>query len=117
MIPELRARLLENPFYVLELAPDCSRADIERAGQKLLAMLELGLSGADRYATPLGDGRRDTAKVREAMAELRDPQRRLLHELWVARPTGSEAISSDAHLDDEVLPSFPNAPSTLGWRR
>ncbi len=114
------ARLLDNPFYVLELAPDCSRAEVERAGQKLLAMLELDLAGARTYATPFGAGRRDAAKIREAMAELRDPQRRLLHELWAARPEApASAPGLDDDDDDPLLVNaggFSAALSALGWR-
>ena len=107
----------DNPFYILELAPDCSRAEVERAGQKLLAMLELDLSGAPSYATPFGVGQRDAAKVREAMAELRDPQRRLFHELWVlARPWGERPDASMASMiDPNDLPSFEAARNTMGW--
>jgi len=109
-----RARLIDNPFHVLELAPDCSRAEIERAGQKLLAMLELKLAGADGYVTPLGAGRRDPAKVREAMAELRDPQRRLVHELWAMGPN-DEPITNPV---EETLPTrpFTAALTAMGWR-
>jgi hypothetical protein len=115
---EVRARLLDNPFYILELAPDCSRAEVERAGQKLLAMLELDLAGAPTYATPFGVGRRDAAKVREAMAELRDPQRRLFHELWVpARPWIERADSlMELPSDDPAeQPGFEGARHALGW--
>jgi hypothetical protein len=114
---EVQARLLDNPFYVLELAPDCSRAEVERAGQKLLAMLELDLSGAQVYGSPLGSGQRDSAKVREAMAELRDPQRRLFHELWViGRPWADRletAMLEPDHLAIEA--GFGGARNTLGW--
>jgi hypothetical protein len=77
-----RERLAHNPFYVLELRPDCSRAEVERAGQTLLGMLELELSQAQSYASPIGRHRRSPELVRTAMAELRDPNKRLLHELW-----------------------------------
>lgn len=112
---EVRARLLDNPFYVLELPSDCSRAEVERAGQKLLAMLELDLAGARTYATPFGLGQRDAAKVREAMAQLRDPQRRLFHELWVlARPWAERPDAS--MVDPAEASGFEAAHSTLGWR-
>lgn len=114
------ARLLDNPFYVLELAPECSRAEVERAGQKLLAMLELDLAGAHAYPSPFGSGRRDPAKVREAMAELRDPQRRLFHELWVIAQPGANLRdeASDDELDFGAQPreGFSAALSALGWR-
>ncbi|MFO7561826.1 MAG: hypothetical protein R6X02_04230 [Enhygromyxa sp.] len=109
------SRLIDNPFYVLELAPDCSRAEVERAGQKLLAMLELDLAGACDYATPHGPGRRDPAKIREAMAELRDPQRRLFHELWAQSRPWSGAVSlGDGEPWDAQ--GFSAALSALGWR-
>lgn len=111
------ARLVDNPFYVLEVAPDCSRAEIERAGQKLLAMLELDLAGARAYATPFGPGRRDGAKVREAMAELRDPQRRLFHELWVlSQPWSSDPAAIPADHTLANVRGFSAALSALGWR-
>ena len=114
--PEIRARLVDNPFYVLELAPDCSRAEVERAGQKLLAMLELDLAGALEYPTPFGSGRRDAAKIREAMAELRDPQRRLLHELWVlGRPWTAGMLDTNG-ADLDLQGGFGAARSALGWR-
>ena len=94
-----RDRFLENPFYVLGLRPDCSRMDVEREGQKLLAMLELKLKAAATYPTPLGVVERTAEKVRMAMAELRDPKRRLEHEVWATLPPnvfGEEpAVSSD----------------------
>ena len=108
-----------NPFYVLELAPDCTRAEVERAGQKLLAMLELELKGASRFTTPHGAHRRDAALVREAMAELRDPQRRLFHELW-AQPQPWSSTPTPASPTHEISPShdfgFDAALAALGWR-
>lgn len=109
--------LIDNPFRVLGLQPECSRAEVERAGQKLMAMLELGLAGAERYQTPFGPGRRDPAKVRAAMAELRDPQRRLFHELWMADPSGALAASGPSE-DADTGPEdsgFSAARSALGW--
>ena len=103
----------DNPFYVLDLAPDCSRAEVERAGQKLLAMLELDLAGARHYQTPAGRVARDAAKVREAMAELRDPQRRLFHELWVvAKPWARGSVGAITPGDDH---GFGAARCALGW--
>jgi len=56
---------------------------VEREGQKLLAMLSARVPGADAYTTPLGPAPRTPELVREALAELRDPDRRLVHEWWV----------------------------------
>jgi hypothetical protein len=83
-VHNLLLRHLENPFLVLELAVATPIAEIERQGQKLLAMLAAGLSEADQYWTPLGPCARSAELVRSAMAELRDPERRLLHEFWAA---------------------------------
>lgn len=77
----LRARL-ENPFLVLEVAPAVGSAEIERQGQRLLAELAAGLDGARRYPTPFGARERTPELVRAAIAELRDPARRLVHEWW-----------------------------------
>ena len=124
-------KITENPFYVLGLAPDCSRAEVEREGQKLLGMLELGLSAARSYDTPLGCFDRTPEKVREAMAELRDPDRRLGHELWarVTRPADSSADSpgteraTDSSTECAIGPKTSSPPAwteslaVLGWRR
>jgi hypothetical protein len=111
---QVRARLLDNPFYVLELAPDCSRAEVERAGQKLLAMLELDLAGAWTYATPFGLAERDATKIREAMAELRDPHRRLFHELWVLAQPWAERLDALIIESADDL-GFDAARKTFGW--
>jgi hypothetical protein len=109
-------RLRDNPFYVLGLAPDCSRAEVERAGQKLLAMLELDLAGAREYETPFGHARRDPAKVREAMAELRDPQRRLFHELWAVTRSPSPEWVGAPEPEQGSTHGFSAALPALGWR-
>jgi hypothetical protein len=106
----VRARLEENPFYVLGLRPGASRAEIEQEGQKLLGMLELGLTGAGRYETPFGGAERTPERVRRALAELRDPERRVVHELWArlepgaARGAGARTVG------------WPEAYAALGWR-
>ena len=124
-------RFSENPFYILGLRPDCSRADLEREGQKLLAMLELKLEAARSYPTPLGPMPRTADLVRQAMAELRNPQRRLLHELWAElppsplpgeppRPAGlppdppGDSAASAAHPAGPP-PPWPQARAALGF--
>jgi curved DNA-binding protein CbpA len=81
-----RARLAENPFFVLELPPTASRVEIERAGQRLLAELALNREGSMSYRTPVGKMERTADAIRAAVSELRDPARRLEHELWAAVP-------------------------------
>jgi hypothetical protein len=109
-------RLADNPFHVLGLRPDCSRAELEREGQKLLGMLELELSAARTYASPLGIHERTSEQVREAMAELRDPERRSIHELWAALPPASPASPSAATPTNDDAPRHPGF-AVLGFRR
>lgn len=108
-----RERFLENPFYVLGLRPECSRMDVEREGQKLLAMLELKLKAAATYATPLGPAERTPEKVRMAMAELRDPKRRLTHEIW-ATLDPKKICGSDAPAQEQPAP-WTDAKKLSGW--
>lgn len=75
-------RHLGNPFLVLELPTGATREQAERQGAKLLAMLAAGVSGAATYPTPLGSRERTDELVRAALAEIRDTDRRLLHEWW-----------------------------------
>ena len=71
-----------NPFFVLAVGPEAPAAEVERAGQRLLSELAAGIDGARRYATPFGARERTPELVRVAIAELRDPARRLAHEWW-----------------------------------
>jgi hypothetical protein len=82
MIENLYRRHLENPFLVLGLPPSASPEETEREGQKLLAMLAAGLDEARAYPTPFGERARTAELVRAALAELRDPERRLACEWW-----------------------------------
>lgn len=74
---------LANPFLVLDLPPDSSAAAAERKGGLLLSTLAVGAAEASHYQTRFGPRKRTPEMVREAMAELRDPERRLIHEWWV----------------------------------
>ncbi|NVB40469.1 hypothetical protein G6O69_21695 [Pseudenhygromyxa sp. WMMC2535] len=104
-----KQHLASNPFYVLGLRSDCERAEVERAGATLLGMLELGLSAALRYHSPLGEHTRTPELVREAMAELRDPERRLLHELWA---TLELPASSEPGVETSTAPADTSDPDT-----
>lgn len=105
--------IVDNPFFVLGLAADASRIEIEREAQKLLGMLELGFADAQMYATPVGLQHRTPELVRAAVAALRDPYRRLVAELW-ARHAPPPAPARDS--DDEPA-SAPRAGlrRALGW--
>ncbi len=91
----------DNPFYVLGLKPDCAPREVEREGQKLLSMLAVGMREALKYPTPVGERERTHEKVRHAMAELRDPAKRLVHEVLarlppVGPPHGPQVESEEA---------------------
>lgn len=110
-----RERFTENPFYVLGLRPECSRAEMEREGQKLLAMLELSIEAARTYKTPLGPMPRTSDRVRQAMAELRDPQKRLVHELWAQLPAEPETAGPNKNGEND--PNDEKAPAEGGPAR
>jgi hypothetical protein len=114
-------KIRDNPFYVLGLPARASRAEIEREGQKLLGMLELGLKSAATYATPVGPVERTADKVRRAMAELRDPERRLEHELWARLDPSAAAPPPDGDTPERRERPRADAPwkgalAALGWR-
>lgn len=103
-------RFTGNPFLVLELTVDASRQEVERQGQKLIGLLELGAERALHYPTPLGPQPRTPELVRLAVAELRDPFKRALHEVWAVEIPAGEA--------PQVAPRlvWPDACSIHGWR-
>ena len=108
----MTVRLDDNPFFVLGLAPDVSRIELEREAQKLLGMLELGFAEAHTYQTPVGPMPRTPEAVRAAVAALRDPYKRLVAELW-ARHAPPPRLGAPA--------AAPGAPfcglrRALGWR-
>ena len=105
--------IAENPFFVLGLAAEASRIEIEREAQKLLGMLELGFADALSYATPLGPRPRTPEMVRAAVAALRDPYQRLLAELWARHaPAAAAAPAPQA----EPVKPRPGLRRALGWR-
>lgn len=75
-------RHVANPFLVLDVPVDASAERIERQGQKLLLLLSAGVAEGKIYPSPLGARERTAEMVREALVELRDPDRRLIHEFW-----------------------------------
>jgi len=103
----------DNPFFVLGVAPDASRIEIEREAQKLLGMLELGFAEVQAYATPLGPQPRTAEAVRAAVAALRDPYRRLVAELWARHaPPSVPAAPAPA----APAPARAGLRRALGWR-
>lgn len=111
-------KIRDNPFYVLGLRPTATRAEVEREGQKLLGMLELGLLSAAHYPTPVGPAERTADKVRRAMAELRDPSQRIEHELWARLDAGTPAAAQPTEIKPKRKAEAPwdGALAALGWR-
>lgn len=105
--------LADNPFFVLGLAPDASRIEIEREAQKLLGMLELAFADAQAYQTPLGPQPRTAEAVRAAVAVLRDPYRRLVAELWARNAPPPRPAAAPPPNDQ---PTRPGLRRSLGWR-
>ena len=106
--------LATNPFFVLGVAPDASRIEIEREAQKLLGMLELGFAEAQTYATPSGPQPRTPEAVRAAVAALRDPYRRLVAELWARH--APPVVTTRAAEPAAEPTSLPGTRRALGWR-
>ena len=99
-----------NPFFVLEIATDATPTEVERAGQRLLGLLAVGSANAAIYQTPLGPATRDADRVRQALAALRDPEQRVLHELWAnVVPAGGQASSYAG------AGPWKEAEHALGW--
>ena len=99
-----------NPFFVLEVSTQASRTEVERAGQKLLGLLALGSTAAGHYDTPFGPATRDADAVRRALATLRDPNERVIEELWAHVATGV-VISTDA----PAAEAWNDAARAIGW--
>lgn len=96
---DARRRWCECPFFVLGVAAEAPRAEIERTAQRLLAELAVGREKAKTYATPFGPRERTPELVRAAVAELRDPDKRLAHELWAHVEPASSAPPAQARWD------------------
>jgi hypothetical protein len=99
-----------NPFFVLEVPTDAAPTDVERAGQRLLALLAVGSANAETYPTPLGPATRDADQVRQALAALRDPEQRVLNELWASVVPADGPVS-----DHSNAGPWEEAAHALGW--
>ena len=111
MAQGLFERIAENPFYVLGVATTATRTDLEREGNKLLSMLQLELKESKTYRSPVGEHPRTAEAVRAAMAELRDPKRRLVHELLASLPV-SVSVPKPA---PKTEVKWPRAPVVFGY--
>jgi hypothetical protein len=98
-----------NPFFVLGVSTQASRTEVERAGQKLIGLLTLGSASAERYDTPLGPATRDADSVRQALATLRDPAERVIHELL------ANIVQSAGRRQSGYPQAWKGAERAIGW--
>lgn len=70
------------PFWVLELEPGADNKAIEKAYAKLTGAIKLQIPGADFFQSPLGIHARDEFLLRDAKANLTNPETRILAEFW-----------------------------------
>jgi hypothetical protein len=103
-----------NPFFVLEVPTGATPTDVERAGQRLLALLTVGSAAAETYQTPLGPATRDADLVRQALTVLRDPEQRVLHELWANVAPADEPAPGHNNAGPCAGP-WEEAGRALGW--
>lgn len=108
-MPSLFDRVAKNPFYVLDITPAASRMEIERMGQKWLALLGVESAAATTYDTPLGPFPRDAEAIRTALAQLRDAEQRVLWEVWWQGFSTAPSIRSAC--------GFEHTHQIIGWRR
>jgi hypothetical protein len=95
----------KNPYFVLEIVADATPGEIERAGRKLLGLIDVGSEKAVKYTCSFGTFDRDATMIREAMAELRDPKKRARHSL-LASLLATDAAESNVALDAPLANAF-----------
>jgi hypothetical protein len=112
-LPRIALAILENPFYVLGVSPECTRHEFEREGQRLLAMLALDLAEVKKYSTPLGDRVRTPELILRSIAELRNPTKRLQHEVIATLPSSDVRASHPTPIEAEDR--WLEAPGWFGY--
>lgn len=95
-----------NPYFVLEIAADATPGEIERAGRKLLGLIEVGSEKAAHYTCSFGTFDRSPTMIREAMAELRDPKKRARHALLASLLSADVTANSETALDAPLTDAF-----------
>ena len=74
------------PFWVLELDPSADGKAVEKAYTKLTGAIKLQLPLAEFFCSPLGTHVRDEFILRDARANLINPETRILAEFWYVPP-------------------------------
>jgi hypothetical protein len=96
----------KNPYFVLEIAADATPGEIERAGRKLLGLIDVGSEKVVKYTCSFGTFDRDATMIREAMAELRDPKKRARHSLLASLLATDVDSETDTALDAPLANAF-----------
>ena len=109
MIDSPVEQMRNNPFFVLEVTPQATAVEVERAAQRWLALLEVGGTRARTFETPFGPAERTVELVRQSLAALRIPQQRALFELLsqVRLPAPQPGGQRGA--------PWPEAAAAIGW--
>mgnify|MGYP007011845777 CR=1 FL=1 len=107
--PKPVQRWTRNPFYVLELPTDAPWCEIEHRADALRACLQ---RRHDTYPTPVGMRRRSVTDIEAAVDALRDPDARIIHELWASISWRSRSPSSPPNRS----PRWSEAMTAFGWR-
>ncbi len=96
----------KNPYFVLEIDANATPGEAERAGRKLLGLLEVGSKKTATYTCSFGTFDRDATMIREAMAELRDPKKRARHSLLASLVVAEASAAGETALDDPLANAF-----------
>ena len=87
-----------NPYFVLGLPVPSAAADVERAKNRILSVMEAKQRSTHKYNTPWGPQTATPDMVRKAAARLGSSRQRLLLALWAS------AVPSEAAPTPDVRP-------------
>ncbi len=90
LTPDFHQKIIYNPFYILGLRSDSTKAEVEQRARWLLDRLAECPGQEETYTTPLGRFPLTRSRVDEALHELEQPSRRLMHEVWAHLEPGPE---------------------------
>lgn len=116
IMPDFRERIITNPFYILGLRPDNTKAEIEERARWLIDRLAVHPGPEETYATPLGRFPLTRGLVDDALKELGQPTRRLSHEIWAHLEPGLEETPPAALPGQDLKPfDWSRLRLLVGW--
>ena len=104
------ALLRDNPFFVLDIGVEATPIEVERAAQRLLALLELGGAKSRSFETPFGSAERNADLVRQSLTALRIPQQRKMYEIL------TEVAPVTEREQDSLSRPWQEASRAIGWQ-